>query len=205
MKIRPFYLMFGRIVAIMALLLLIPILCLLAVLVKVTSTGPVFYISERLGRGGKVFRLYKYRSMYKEARMITAKDGKVLTLENDQRVTKVGRFLRLGFDELPQLLNIAKGEMALVGPRPDVPWELERYSEREKLRLSVHPGITGLAAVVGGRNMTNAENYELDVRYVERANAWVDLQILACTLPYSFGAKNVGKRVFNTFLKNLPK
>jgi lipopolysaccharide/colanic/teichoic acid biosynthesis glycosyltransferase len=123
------------IVSTIGLLAVSPLLLGLALLVKCTSQGPVLYVSERLGRGGRVFRLYKFRSMRVNAPQITAADGKVLTLKNDSRLTPIGAFLRLGFDELPQLLNIVKGDMTLIGPRPDVPWELGRYSERERRRL----------------------------------------------------------------------
>ena len=191
--------------AALGLLAILPLLLVLALLVKLTSRGPVLYVSERLGRGGRVFRLYKFRSMRVDAPQITAADGKVLTLKGDSRLTPIGGFLRLGFDELPQLLNIVKGDMTLIGPRPDVPWELERYSERERRRLEALPGITGLAQVVGGRDMNNAQNYELDVRYVERAGLGTDLAILALTLPYSLGATNCGKRWLGRYLVGLEK
>jgi lipopolysaccharide/colanic/teichoic acid biosynthesis glycosyltransferase len=127
-------------------------------------------------------------------------DGKVLTLRKDARVTIIGRFLRLGFDELPQLLNIVKGDMCLIGPRPDVVGENRRYTERQAIRLCALPGITGLAQVIGGREMNNAQNYELDVRYVEQAGFWTDLLILLVTLPYSFGARKLGSWVFRRYL-----
>lgn len=190
-------------VALLSLLAILPLLLVLALLVKMTSRGPVLFVSERLGRGGRVFRLYKFRSMRLNAPQITAPDGKVLTLKKDTRLTPIGAFLRLGFDELPQLLNIVKGDMTLIGPRPDVPWELERYSERERRRLAALPGITGLAQVVGGREMNNAQNYELDVRYVDRATLGTDLAILALTLPYSLGAKKCGKRWLARYLEGL--
>jgi len=180
-----------------------PLLALLALLVKITSAGPALYVSERLGKDGKVFRLYKFRSMKVGAEEVLAKDGKVITLEGDPRITKFGRLLRLGFDELPQLFNVLKGDMCLVGPRPDVPWELPRYSDRERVRLAVLPGITGLTQVVGGRELSNAQNYELDVRYVCGSSAWTDLAILALTLPYCFGARKLGRRVFRRFMTGL--
>jgi undecaprenyl phosphate N,N'-diacetylbacillosamine 1-phosphate transferase len=182
--------------ALVAFLLTLPLLALLACLVKATSPGPVLYVSDRLGRNGKVFRLFKFRSMRVNVPQITANDGKVVTLENDPRLTAVGRFLRLGFDELPQLLNVLKGDMCIVGPRPDVPWELERYSQRERLRLAVLPGITGLTQVLDGRELSNAQNYELDVRYVRSSSWGMDLAILAITLPYSLGLKRTGRWVF---------
>lgn len=180
----------------LGLVLILPLLLLLAFLVKVTSPGPVFFITERLGRNGQVFRLFKFRSMKVGVAPVLGPDGKVLTLAKDPRCTPIGGFLRLGFDELPQLINVLRGEMCLIGPRPDVPAELERYTSRERLRLQALPGITGLTQVVGGREMNNAQNYELDARYVERSSLWMDVQILLLTLPYSFGATRMGRRVF---------
>jgi lipopolysaccharide/colanic/teichoic acid biosynthesis glycosyltransferase len=180
-----------------------PLFALLALLVWATSGRPVFYRSNRLGRGGKVFCLYKFRSMRVNAPAVLGADGKLLTLKNDPRLTPAGRFLRLGFDELPQLFNVVRGEMCLVGPRPDVPSELERYTVRQRVRLQVLPGITGLAAVVGGRDMNNAQNYELDVRYVESSSLCTDLLILAVTLPYSLGMRRLGRRVFSRYLAGI--
>ena len=182
-------------------LIILPLFGLLALAVKVTSRGPVFYVSDRLGQGGRLFRLYKFRSMRMGVTPMLAPDGKVLTLKKDPRVTPIGAFLRLGFDELPQLINIIKGDMCLIGPRPDVPWELVHYTVRERQRLSVLPGITGLAQVVGGRYMNNAQNYELDVLYVERSTWRTDILILLSTLPYSLGMEYIGARIFPEYIE----
>lgn len=182
-----------------------PLLVLLAILVKITSRGPVFYISERLGKDGKVYRLCKFRSMKVGVKPVLAEDGKVITTDNDPRFTPIGRFLRLGFDELPQLFNVLKGQMCLIGPRPDVPWELERYTPRERTRLQALPGITGLTQVMGARELNNAQNYELDVRYVTDSGMWTDMLILALTLPYSFGAKKIGRKVFSRYMEGLDR
>lgn len=189
-----------RLVALAGLVAIVPLLIVLALLVKLTSRGPILYVAERLGRDGRVFRLYKFRSMRVGAPPVLGEDGKVLTLRADPRLTPVGRFLRLGFDELPQLFNVVKGEMCLIGPRPDLPEEMARYTPRQATRLKVLPGITGLAQVVGGRYMDNAQNYELDALYVERADWRMDLKILALTLPYSFGMERVGAAVFRDLL-----
>jgi lipopolysaccharide/colanic/teichoic acid biosynthesis glycosyltransferase len=183
------------------LLCILPLLAVLALLVKVTSPGPVFYKSERLGRNGRVFRLYKFRSMRVGVAPVLGPDGKVLTLDNDPRWTPLGRFLRLGFDELPQLINVVRGEMCLIGPRPDIPSELERYTNRERHRLHALPGITGLAQVVNGRQFSNAVNYELDVLYTQHSSFVMDLGILAVTLPYSFGLAAIGQRLFRRYLE----
>lgn len=182
--------------ALLATIFLSPVLLIVALLVKLTSRGSVLYVSERLGKNGRVFRLYKFRSMNMDAETILADDGKVVTVENDPRLTPIGRWLRMGFDELPQLLNVLKGDLTLIGPRPDVPWEMDRYTRRERARLWVMPGITGLTQVMGGRELSNAQNYELDVRYVEHATFKMDLLIALVTLPYALGAKGIGRKVF---------
>ena len=182
---------------------LAPLEVLLAALVKLTSRGPVFYVSDRLGKDNRVFRLYKFRSMKVNVAEIRAPSGKVITLPGDARLTRIGRFLRLGFDELPQLLNVLKGEMCLIGPRPDVPWELPLYGPRERLRTAVLPGITGLTQVLGGRELDNHQNYELDVRYVVRSGAWMDLGIALLTPLYSLGARKIGQRCFRRHMEGL--
>ena len=193
------------IVALGGFAILLPLLAVLAVLVKLTSPGPVLYISDRLGKNGAIFRLYKFRTMKVGVPQILAPDGKVITTENDPRLTSIGRFLRLGFDELPQLLNVIKGDMCIIGPRPDVPWEQATYSPRERLRLHVLPGITGLTQVVGGRELNSAQNYELDVRYVAYSDAWTDIAIALLTLPYSFGAKQIGQGLFRRYWVGLDR
>jgi lipopolysaccharide/colanic/teichoic acid biosynthesis glycosyltransferase len=180
-----------------------PLLAGLSVLIKLTSKGPVLYISDRLGKDGETFKLYKFRSMRVDAEQILADDGQVITVDNDPRITPMGKLLRLGFDELPQLLNVLKGDMCIIGPRPDLTWEMQRYSQRERLRVEVLPGITGLTQVVDGRSMNNAQNYELDVRYVEHADAMMDLMVLLLTLPYSLGARGIGQRFFGELLQGI--
>jgi undecaprenyl phosphate N,N'-diacetylbacillosamine 1-phosphate transferase len=190
-------------IALVLLIVLLPVLGLLAVLVKVTSRGPALYVGERLGKGGRVFRLYKFRSMRVDAKMVLGADGKVITADKDPRLTSIGRFLRLGFDELPQLLNVLKGDMCLIGPRPDVPWEMERYTPRQRSRLAVLPGVTGLTQVLDAREMNNAQNYELDVRYVACSSAWTDILSAVVTVPYSFGAKKIGQKAFRRYMQGL--
>lgn len=189
--------------ALIGTVILSPLLAVVAILVKLTSKGPALYVSDRLGKDGKVYRLYKFRSMKVDAKEVLAADGKVITTDDDPRFTSIGKFLRLGFDELPQLFNVLAGDMCLVGPRPDVPWELSRYTSRERARLAALPGITGLTQVMGGRELNNAQNYELDVRYVTGSNGWVDLLIVLVTVPYSLGARGIGRRVFRRYADGL--
>ena len=129
----------------MGLLLLSPLLLILALLVKLTSRGPVLYRQERVGRGGRIFRITKLRSMFEDA----DNRGPLITSAKDSRVTPVGRMLRrLKFDELPQLWNVVKGDMSLVGPRPEVPRYVEFYSAAQRTVLTVRPGITDPASLV---------------------------------------------------------
>lgn len=189
-----------RVLAALGFVLFAPVMLIVALLVKTTSRGPVLFTSERLGKCGRVFRLYKFRSMRVGVPPILGDDGKVLTIKRDPRLTSIGRLLRLGFDELPQLINVIKGDMCLIGPRPDVPWEIDQYSSRQQRRLQVLPGITGLAQVVGGRSMNNAQNYELDVLYVEHSTWRTDLRILLLTLPYSLGMEQIGVRYLQDYV-----
>lgn len=187
----------------LALCLVFPILVTIGILVKITSEGPILYVSERIGRHGRIFRLYKYRTMGANAPSILGADKKVLTIKNDSRVTALGRILRLGFDELPQLFNIIKGDMCLIGPRPDVLWAINDYTERQKIRLSVLPGISGLAAVAGGRDLPNEWNYEMDARYVESSSWRTDIKIMLLTVPYALGRDGIAARWLGNFLEGM--
>ncbi|MER3413822.1 MAG: hypothetical protein C4341_06205 [Armatimonadota bacterium] len=170
-------------------LLLSPVFLIIAVLVKATSSGPVIYRQVRVGREGQQFVFYKFRSMYKDAdkRLQEVLDknekaGPIFKMKNDPRVTPVGRVLRkYSLDELPQLFNVLKGDMSLVGPRPPLPREVEQYDDRALQRLSVLPGITCLWQICG-RSDTSFEDWlELDSLYVENMSFWLDLKILMKT------------------------
>jgi len=180
--------------ALLLLLLLSPPLLLLALLVKFTSRGPVFYIAKRLGRGGKCFPMVKFRSMHVGVPAIVTEDNMVIVEENDPRLTPVGEFLRIGFDELPQLINVLKGEMSLIGPRPDVDWVLPDYTDEIRRRLEVRPGITGLAQVLCGRRLSSEQNYWLDCYYVANWSPWLDLRIALYTVPYVLGVKRLARQ-----------
>ena len=166
-------------------------LCL-AVLVSWSSNGTVFFPQERVGKDGRRFRMYKFRSMVHDAeeqleelRMKNvAGSDPVLRLRNDPRVTPIGRFMRsLSLDELPQLINVIKGEMSLVGPRPHVPYEVDHYSEWHKRRHDVLPGITGLTQVSGRRALALDDMIKLDIYYIENWSVWLDLRIMLQTIP----------------------
>jgi len=186
---------FDLVFSVVALILLSPLLLALIVFVKADSPGPVFYRGLRVGRYGKSFRIFKFRSMVGEAEKL----GGASTPEDDQRVTRVGRFLRkYKLDELPQILNVIMGEMSLVGPRPQVPWAVEMYTQEERAVLNARPGITDYASVRfrdegeilrGSANpdkdyfeKIHPEKMRLSLEYVRKQSLWLDCQILCKTL-----------------------
>ncbi|HBY56699.1 MAG TPA: sugar transferase [Candidatus Atribacteria bacterium] len=161
------------------LIILFPIFVIIGILIKLDSKGPVFFIQERVGEGGKIFRAYKLRTMVDNAEKLglgyeIAKD--------DDRITRVGKHLRWGIDELPQLINVFKGEMSLVGPRPALPHQVKKYSERERRRFEVRPGITGWALVNGRNILSWPERIKLDIWYIDHWSIWLDLKILFKTI-----------------------
>jgi lipopolysaccharide/colanic/teichoic acid biosynthesis glycosyltransferase len=156
-----------------------PLLALAALAIKLESHGPVFYRQRRVGRGGRPFELWKLRTMVRGAETLGAG---VYVLEGDARITRVGRLLRrYSLDELPNLVNVLRGEMAVVGPRPTVQEQVDRYTDRQRLRLEVKPGITGWAQINGRTSLPWPERIELDVWYVEHRSLRLDLRILART------------------------
>jgi exopolysaccharide biosynthesis polyprenyl glycosylphosphotransferase len=170
-------------------LLVSPILLGIALAVALTSRGPVFYLSHRVGRGGRLFPMVKFRTMYVGAdrdvvalSAVNEADGPLFKMRSDPRVTRVGRFLRrYSLDELPQLFNVLRGHMSLVGPRPPLPHEVAAYEERMKRRLLVKPGMTGLWQVTGRSDLSWEESVRLDVYYAENWTPFLDLLILAQT------------------------
>jgi lipopolysaccharide/colanic/teichoic acid biosynthesis glycosyltransferase len=167
------------ILAALALALLSPLLALAAVLIRLESRGPVLYRQRRVGRGGEPFELWKLRTMVPGAESMGAG---IYVVQGDPRITRMGRRLRrFSLDELPNLVNVIRGEMAIVGPRPTVQAQVDRYTERQLRRLEVRPGITGWAQVNGRTSLPWPERIELDVWYVEHRSLWLDLRILAKT------------------------
>jgi lipopolysaccharide/colanic/teichoic acid biosynthesis glycosyltransferase len=166
-------------VASLVLVVASPLLAAAAVLIKLESGGPVFYRQRRVGRAGEPFELWKLRTMVPGAEAMGAG---IYVVEGDSRITRVGRLLRrFSLDELPNLVNVLKGEMAVVGPRPTVQEQVDRYSERQRRRLEVRPGITGWALINGRTSLPWPERIELDVWYVEHRSLRLDLRILAKT------------------------
>ncbi len=170
----------------------LPLLLLCALIIKATSPGPVIFKQERAGLNGKKFTLYKFRSMISGAEQKRQElidhnimAGPAFKMENDPRITPFGRFLRRSsLDEFPQLLNVIKGRMSLVGPRPPLPEEVARYTDREMRRLSVKPGLTCLWQIEGRSNIGSFERWlELDLQYIENQSLRLDLLILIKTIP----------------------
>ncbi len=178
-------------VASIAIVLTAPIMLITAILIKLESPGPVLFKQVRVGKDGEHFYCYKFRSMYVDAeqrlRELQAKneaDGPVFKMKRDPRVTRVGRVIRkLSIDELPQLFNVLKGEMSLVGPRPALPREVAQYTYEQIGRLHAIPGITGLQQVSGRSNLDFKRWVELDLQYIAEQSIWKDIEILLRTIP----------------------
>lgn len=163
-----------------ALVLLLPILAVTALAIFIDSGLPIFFKQTRVGVDGRLFGMYKFRSMRRDAEAT----GPYFTQDNDARITRVGRFIRrTSVDELPQLINVLLGDMSLVGPRPDVPAQRDLYSAAEwQQRCSVRPGITGLAQALIRSVGTHQDRLALDLRYTREHNAWLDLKIMWLTI-----------------------
>ena len=166
-------------IAALGLVLVSPVLLAAAAAIKLESRGPVFYRQRRVGRDGRIFELFKLRTMRQGADPVGV--GTAVTAD-DPRVTRVGNFLRrYSLDELPNLINVLRGEMRIVGPRATLPAQVELYTPRQLRRLDLRPGVTGWAQIHGRAGIPWEERIELDVWYVEHRSLWVDLRILART------------------------
>lgn len=191
-----FYCRFGKraldvVVSLIGLVLACPILVLAAILIRLDTPGPTFYAARRLGRNGVPFRFYKLRSMYNGAHEskrrllhLNEVDGPAFKLANDPRVTRAGRWLRrTSIDELPQLWNVLRGDMSLVGPRPPIPEEVEKYEPWQRRRLDVKPGITCLWQISGRSKLGFNEWMRLDLEYIKHRSFRLDIRILLRTIP----------------------
>lgn len=163
-----------------------------AIAIKAEDRGPVFYNAPRLGKDGKTFKMYKFRSMKVNAPDIRLEDGSTYNGEDDPRVTKIGKFIRkTSIDETPQLLNVLKGDMSFIGPRPDLKEDLEIYTEYERKKLSIRPGITGYSQAHFRNSIGAHEKFKNDVFYVERCSFKFDLKIILMTFKNVISKKNI--------------
>jgi lipopolysaccharide/colanic/teichoic acid biosynthesis glycosyltransferase len=173
--------------SIVILLISAPAIALVSLLVKISSAGPVFYKQQRVGKDGKLFTLYKFRTMVEDAEK---EIGPVLASRNDPRVTKVGKILRTSrLDELPQLLNVLKGDMSLVGPRPERPHFVKQHKALHELRLAVKPGLTGLAQIRSFYDLKPKHKIKYDYLYIQRRSLLLNMYILMLTIPTIFSRK----------------
>jgi lipopolysaccharide/colanic/teichoic acid biosynthesis glycosyltransferase len=172
-------------------LLTAPVIGLLALAIRIESPGHPIYRQTRVGKDGRIFQIYKLRTMVRGAEFTGA--GLAIQ-EGDDRITRVGTWLRrYSLDELPNLWNVLRGEMSIVGPRPTLQVQVEQYTERQRGRLAVKPGITGWAQVNGRASLPWTERIELDLWYVEHQSLWLDLRILARTLRLVLGGQGLYK------------
>ncbi|MEG1255948.1 sugar transferase [Clostridium sp.] len=197
-----FYLFCKRMMDIVAatltLILLSPMLIVVAILIKIESHGPIIFKQERVGLRGIHFNIYKFRSMVINAEELKKKlesqnemSGPMFKMKNDPRVTRVGRFIRkTSIDEFPQFLNVLKGEMSLVGPRPSLPNEVEKFEPWMLKRLTIKPGLTCYWQVSGRNNIGFQEWMKMDIDYVNKRNLWIDIKLIFKTLRVLFGDEN---------------
>ncbi len=183
----------------LGLILASPIMLIVAILIKLEDPkGPIFFSQVRNGAYPTTFKMYKFRSMYidaeerlQELMHLNEQSGPAFKIKDDPRITKVGKFIRkTSLDELPQLFNVLKGDMSLVGPRPAIPREVEQYTAYQKQRLFVKPGLTCIWQVSGRNNIGFDEWVELDIEYIKTRNLWIDIKLILLTIPAMLGDEN---------------
>ncbi|MFH1881608.1 MAG: sugar transferase [Planctomycetota bacterium] len=181
-------------IALAAMVILSPVLVAIGITIRLSSKGPAVFKQQRAGQNGRPFVFYKFRTMTLDV----APFGPSPKSGQDRRLTKVGKFLReCSLDELPQLFNVLKGDMSIVGPRPLYLSQIPEWSERQKKRLLVKPGLTGLAQIQGRAEITREEKLELDVKYVETASFLADIRIILATIVQIFNRKNIYEKRYS--------
>lgn len=184
--------------SLLGIVLLSPLMFITAIVIKLESKGPIYFGQERVGRGGRKFKMYKFRSMVVNAEEVLKdlKDknemsGPMFKMKDDPRITRVGKFIRkTSIDELLQLFNILKGDMSLVGPRPSLPKEVAKFTSFQKQRLAVKPGLTCYWQVMGRSSIDFEEWMKLDIKYIEERNTWGDIKLIFRTFGVLFGDEN---------------
>lgn len=184
--------------ALIGLICLSPLMILVGIIIKIDSKGPILFSQERVGQDSKLFKMYKFRSMIMEAENLLDElkgknemSGPMFKMKRDPRVTSIGRFIRkTSIDELPQLFNVLKGEMSLVGPRPNLPKEVDKFSDYHKQKLLGKPGLTCYWQIMGRNEIGFEEWMELDIKYLRERNTWIDIKLIIKTFFVLFGDKN---------------
>ncbi|WP_368491167.1 sugar transferase [Clostridium sp. BJN0013] len=184
--------------SILGIIVFAPVMMIIAVAIKLDSKGAVIFSQERVGLNGRLFKMYKFRSMVENAEDLLdeLKDknemtGPMFKMKEDPRVTRVGKFIRkTSLDELPQLFNVIKGEMSLVGPRPNLPREVVKFTRKQKIKLLAKPGLTCYWQVMGRSNVDFERWMELDIKYIEMRNTLLDFKLIFKTLGVFFGDEN---------------
>ena len=202
-KEGPIYLFFKRAMDIIGslcgIILLSPLLIIVALAIKIEDPrGSIFFSQQRCGKDNKLFPMYKFRSMVSNAEELLEElmehnemDGPVFKIKEDPRITRVGKFIRkTSIDELPQLFNILRGDMSIVGPRPAIPHEVAEYSHYHKQRLLVKPGLTCIWQVSGRNSIGFEEWMDMDLEYIEKRNLWMDIKLIFKTVGVLFGDEN---------------
>lgn len=181
----------------LSLILMIPVILIVIIsyiFIKIEDGGPLFYKAERTGLFGIPFKMYKLRSMKEDAPDIRLEDGSTFNGDDDPRVTKFGKFARkTSIDELPQIINVLKGDMSFIGPRPDTPMYLDKYTDEEKIILTVRPGITGYNQAINRNSVLTKEKLENDVYYVKHLSLFFDLKIIFMTINTIIMRKNINR------------
>ena len=184
--------LFDFLIALIALPFVLLTCCAVWIAIKCDDGGPLFHMASRIGKNGKIFKMYKFRSMIVNAPDLRMADGSTYNAADDPRVTKTGRFLRrTSLDEIPQLLNVLLGDMALIGPRPDSAFYLEQYTPEERVILTIRPGITGWNQAINRNSVGTKEKLQADIYYVEHLNFIFDIKVLWLTARTVLSHKDV--------------
>jgi undecaprenyl phosphate N,N'-diacetylbacillosamine 1-phosphate transferase len=186
--------LFDTVLVLPAVVILLPVFAVIIIAIRVSSKGPAVFKQKRAGKNGTPFTCYKFRTM----KIDVDPFGSSPKSGDDPRLTKIGKFLReYSLDELPQLFNVLKGDMSMVGPRPLYVSQMAEWNERQKKRLLVKPGLTGLAQISGRGELTREEKLELDVEYVETAGFWTDIKIILATVSQVFRRKSIYEKRYS--------
>lgn len=184
------------VLALLAMPVVLLAIIIFAPIIHFTDRGPVFYNAHRIGKNGKLFKMYKFRSMYVNAPDIRNSDGSTYNGDDDPRVTRIGRFMRkTSIDELPQIINVLQGHMSWIGPRPDPPDDMEIYTEEQKFKLAVRPGITGYSQAYFRNSIIQDEKFANDVYYAKNITLMFDIRIFCKTIVSVLKHNNVYSKV----------